>query len=68
MQSAEASAAEQLAAYTTAGQFTEGLRYLLEGIGRHGDSRGTRPVTMRRRADRRDVYLGTAAWSSKHMT
>ena len=25
----------QLAAYTTAGQFIEGLRYLLEGIGRH---------------------------------
>jgi TetR/AcrR family transcriptional regulator, tetracycline repressor protein len=27
------SLAHQLAAYTTAGQFTEGLRYLLEGIG-----------------------------------
>jgi TetR/AcrR family transcriptional regulator, tetracycline repressor protein len=27
--------AQQLAAYTTAGQFIEGLRYLLEGIGRH---------------------------------
>ena len=27
--------ARQLAAYTTAGQFIEGLRYLLEGIGRH---------------------------------
>jgi TetR/AcrR family transcriptional regulator, tetracycline repressor protein len=30
-----ASLAQQLAAYTTAGQFIEGLRYLLEGIGRH---------------------------------
>ena len=29
------SLAHQLAAYTTAGQFIEGLRYLLEGIGRH---------------------------------
>jgi AcrR family transcriptional regulator len=29
------SLARQLAAYTTAGQFMEGLRYLLEGIGRH---------------------------------
>jgi TetR/AcrR family transcriptional regulator, tetracycline repressor protein len=29
------SLARQLAAYTTAGQFIEGLRYLLEGIGRH---------------------------------
>jgi TetR/AcrR family transcriptional regulator, tetracycline repressor protein len=29
------SRARQLAAYTTAGQFIEGLRYLLEGIGRH---------------------------------
>jgi hypothetical protein len=29
------SLAQQLAAYTTAGQFIEGLRYLLEGIGRH---------------------------------
>jgi TetR/AcrR family transcriptional regulator, tetracycline repressor protein len=29
------SRAHQLAAYTTAGQFMEGLRYLLEGIGRH---------------------------------
>lgn len=29
------SRAQQLAAYTTAGQFIEGLRYLLEGIGRH---------------------------------
>jgi TetR/AcrR family transcriptional regulator, tetracycline repressor protein len=29
------SVAHQLAAYTTAGQFMEGLRYLLEGIGRH---------------------------------
>lgn len=29
------SLAHQLAAYTTAGQFMEGLRYLLEGIGRH---------------------------------
>ena len=28
------SLAHQLAAYTTAGQFLEGLRYLLEGIGR----------------------------------
>ena len=27
--------ARQLAAYTTTGQFTEGLRYLLAGIGRH---------------------------------
>lgn len=27
--------ARQLAAHTSAGQFTEGLRYLLEGIGRH---------------------------------
>jgi len=27
--------AQQLAAYTTAGQFIEGLRYLLEGIRRH---------------------------------
>jgi AcrR family transcriptional regulator len=27
--------ARQLAAYTTAGQFIEGLRYLLEGISRH---------------------------------
>lgn len=27
--------AAQLAAYTSAGQFMEGLRYLLEGIGRH---------------------------------
>jgi TetR/AcrR family transcriptional regulator, tetracycline repressor protein len=30
-----ASLAQQLAAYTTAGQFIEGLHYLLEGIGRH---------------------------------
>jgi AcrR family transcriptional regulator len=30
--------ARQLAAYTTAGQFIEGLRYLLEGIGRHAGS------------------------------
>ncbi len=29
------SLAHQLVAYTTAGQFMEGLRYLLEGIGRH---------------------------------
>jgi TetR/AcrR family transcriptional regulator, tetracycline repressor protein len=29
------SLARQLAAYTTAGQFIEGLRYLLEGINRH---------------------------------
>ena len=29
------SLARQLAAYTTAGQFIEGLRYLLEGISRH---------------------------------
>jgi TetR/AcrR family transcriptional regulator, tetracycline repressor protein len=29
------SLAQQLAAYTTADQFIEGLRYLLEGIGRH---------------------------------
>jgi TetR/AcrR family transcriptional regulator, tetracycline repressor protein len=29
------SLAQQLAAYTTAGQFIEGLRYLLEGISRH---------------------------------
>jgi TetR/AcrR family transcriptional regulator, tetracycline repressor protein len=29
------SLADQLAAYTTAGQFIAGLRYLLEGIGRH---------------------------------
>jgi TetR/AcrR family transcriptional regulator, tetracycline repressor protein len=29
------SLAHQLAAYTTAGQFTQGLRYLLEGVGRH---------------------------------
>jgi AcrR family transcriptional regulator len=29
------SLARQLAAYTTAGQFMNGLRYLLEGIGRH---------------------------------
>jgi AcrR family transcriptional regulator len=29
------SVAQQLAAYTTARQFIEGLRYLLEGIGRH---------------------------------
>jgi TetR/AcrR family transcriptional regulator, tetracycline repressor protein len=29
------SLARQLAAYTTAGQFVEGLRYLLEGVGRH---------------------------------
>jgi AcrR family transcriptional regulator len=29
------SLAQQLAAYTTAGQFIDGLRYLLEGIGRH---------------------------------
>jgi TetR/AcrR family transcriptional regulator, tetracycline repressor protein len=29
------SLAQQLAAYTTAGQFIEGLRYLLEGIVRH---------------------------------
>jgi AcrR family transcriptional regulator len=29
------SLAQQLAAYTTAGQFMEGLRYLLEGISRH---------------------------------
>ena len=27
--------ARQLAAYTTAGQFTDGLRYLLDGIGKH---------------------------------
>jgi TetR/AcrR family transcriptional regulator, tetracycline repressor protein len=32
------SLAKQLAAYTTAGQFIEGLRYLLEGIGRHRSS------------------------------
>jgi TetR/AcrR family transcriptional regulator, tetracycline repressor protein len=32
------SLARQLAAYTTAGQFIEGLRYLLEGIGRHAGS------------------------------
>ena len=30
--------ARQLAAYTTAGQFIEGLRYLLEGISRHAGS------------------------------
>jgi hypothetical protein len=29
------SLAHQLAAYTTADQFMEGLRYLLDGIGRH---------------------------------
>jgi TetR/AcrR family transcriptional regulator, tetracycline repressor protein len=29
------SLAHQLAAYTTAGQFMQGLRYLLEGVGRH---------------------------------
>jgi TetR/AcrR family transcriptional regulator, tetracycline repressor protein len=29
------SLAQQLAAYTTGGQFIEGLRYLLEGIGKH---------------------------------
>ena len=29
------SLAQQLAAYTTAEQFMNGLRYLLEGIGRH---------------------------------
>jgi TetR/AcrR family transcriptional regulator, tetracycline repressor protein len=29
------SLAQELAAYTTAGQFIEGLRYLLEGISRH---------------------------------
>jgi AcrR family transcriptional regulator len=29
------SLARQLAAYTTTGQFTDGLRYLLDGIGRH---------------------------------
>lgn len=29
------SLAQQLAAYTTAGQFLEGLRYLLQGISRH---------------------------------
>jgi TetR/AcrR family transcriptional regulator, tetracycline repressor protein len=32
------SLAQQLAAYTTAGQFIEGLRYLLEGIGKHAGS------------------------------
>ncbi len=31
--------AEQLAAYTTAGQFLEGLRYLLAGIGRQVNAR-----------------------------
>jgi hypothetical protein len=30
--------ARQLAAYTTTGQFTEGLRYLLEGISGDGGS------------------------------
>ncbi len=34
------SLAHQLAAYTTAGQFMEGLRYLLEGIG--GQARASR--------------------------
>jgi len=33
--------ARQLAAYTTTGQFTQGLRYLLEGIARHA---GTQPA------------------------
>ena len=32
--------APQLAAYTSAGQFTEGLRYLLEGISGHVGRRG----------------------------
>ena len=36
------SLARQLAAYTTAGQFIEGLRYLLEGISRHAGP-GRRP-------------------------
>jgi len=32
--------AQQLAAYTTTGQFMDGLRYLLDGIGRHATSPG----------------------------
>ena len=45
--------ARQLAAYTTTGQFTEGLRYLLEGISGHADTRqGTGRTTSR--ALRRD--------------
>jgi AcrR family transcriptional regulator len=34
-ESGDASLARQLAAYTTTGQFIEGLRYLLEGISKH---------------------------------
>jgi hypothetical protein len=32
------SLAHQLAAYTTGGQFIQGLRYLLEGIDKHADT------------------------------
>jgi hypothetical protein len=40
--------ARQLAAYTTTGQFTEGLRYLLEGINSHAGTRqGTGQTTSR---------------------
>ena len=40
--------ARQLAAYTTTGQFTEGLRYLLEGISGHaGIRQGTGRTTSR---------------------
>jgi AcrR family transcriptional regulator len=38
--------ARQLAAYTTTGQFTEGLHYLIEGISSHaGNKPAQRPVT-----------------------
>ena len=54
--------ARQLAAYTTTGQFTDGLRYLLEGISGHAGTRQGTGRTMSR-APRRHSGPGSAAES-----
>jgi AcrR family transcriptional regulator len=53
----------QLAAYTTGAQFTQGLRYMLEGIGRQ-TAPGPGPGVLSRRGDRGPVRAAGAAEAS----